>query len=239
MRKTGLGLLAMTISLVLGTVISLGSMAAMRGHLETEALTSQPLAAPTVLVTCLSPASIGLEVAAIALIFRHRRGFGAEHERMSRLAVILYLVWAAANLLVFLPLSILGMMNGSRALVLAGQWVKATSALLAFAVPLLLVFGLSHRSQRAVLVLGLLLSAVGSFGSIASSIGTMELEEIDAGGIALHTPRWDVDYTSGLYPILLTAGHVGGFVYLGVYASLARRMWRASASVTAQRATTA
>jgi hypothetical protein len=73
MKKTAWGLSAMTLSLLLGTIIAVGSLAAMGGQMDTEALTSQPLGLPTILVSCLEPLAILLEVAAVALILRSSR----------------------------------------------------------------------------------------------------------------------------------------------------------------------
>jgi hypothetical protein len=224
MRKTRLGLIAMTASLVLGSVISLGSLLVSGGQLDTEAMTRQVVSPQTVLVTCLDPLTIGLEIAAIVLIVRSRHHFGGGHPRLAVWAAILYVAWAAANLLGFLPLSIVGMMRGSRPLLLAGQWVKTSSAALAFAVPALLVFGLSSKPQRLLLGLALLLSLAGSLGNLALTIGQLEMQPITTGGQTLYVPKWDVDYTAGPYPALVTASHVGGFLYLLAYAWLAWRM---------------
>jgi hypothetical protein len=235
MSKTALGLMAMTVSLVLGTVISLGSLIASGGQLDTEAMTGQLLSPQTVLVTCLDPLAIGLEVAAIVLIVRGRHHFGASHPRLAVWAAILYVAWAAANLLGFLPLSIVGMMQGSRPLLLAGQWVKAASAGLAFTVPVLLVFGLSPKPQRLLLGLALLLSIVGGLGNLALTIGQLEIQPITTGGHTLYAPKWDVDYTAGVYPALVAASHVGGFLYLAAYVWLGWRIRSRRARATAEK----
>jgi sugar phosphate isomerase/epimerase len=66
---------------------------------------------------------------------------------------------------------------------------------------------------------------MGGFGSVALSIGHLQLVPIQAAGQTLHVARFQVDYTSGLYPALLTIGHVGGLLYLVVYLYLARKLW--------------
>lgn len=166
---------------------------------------------------------------------RDRRQFGTLHRRLAWAAAILYLVWAAANLFGFLPLSFLSTQNGSLSLALAGQWIKAASALLAFAVPALLVFGLSPRALRVGLGLGWLLSAIGGFGSIATAISHFQLTPITAAGRTLYVAKFAVDYTAGAYPALLTASHIGGLLYLVLYLYLVRRMWlRTRASSVAQ-----
>jgi hypothetical protein len=234
MRRTAWGLSAMSVSLALGTVIAVGSLIALRGQLDSDALTRQPLSVPTVLVSCLDPLAILFEIAAIVLIVRDGRQFGVGHRRFARAAAGLYVTWAAANLLGFLPLSYLGLRSGSLPVALAGQWVKAVAGLLAYAVPAMLAFGLGGRVPRVGLCLGLLLSAVGSFGTVAMSLCDFQLQPITAAGQIMYVAKLSVDYTTGLYPALLATSYTGGALYLLVYIYLARQAWlrERSASVT-------
>jgi hypothetical protein len=225
MKRTTFGLSAMTLSLVFGWIIALGSLLATRGQLDTKALTSQAFNLPTILVSCLDPMSILLEIAAIVLILRDSRQFGTLHRRLAWIAAIVYILWATANLLGFLPLSFISAMNGSRSMALTGQWIKALSALLAFLVPVLLVFGISSRALRAILGFGWLFSAMGGFGGIAISLSNFQLEAINTAGQTMYVTKLNVDYTQGLYPTLLMIGYIGGLLYLLVYAYLA---WRIS-----------
>jgi hypothetical protein len=221
MKKILYACYAMTISLVLGTLIASGSLIALGGRLSSEALTAAPLGIPTLLVTCLDPLAIALEIAAIVLIVRGRKLFGPTQQRLAVLAAALYVLWAGANLFGFLPLSLLSWQNGSLPTALLGQWIKAAAALLAYAVPALLVFGMSRPAQRWLLVLGFVLSAVGSFGSVALAIGQMTLIRQEVSGSVLYVASFDVDYTQFPFPLLLVASYVGGLLYLGVYGWLA------------------
>jgi hypothetical protein len=225
MKRTALGLSAMTLSLLFGWIIALGSLLATHGQLDTKVLTGQPFNLPTLLVSCLNPMSILLEITAIVLILRDSREFGTLHHRLARIAAIVYFLWAIANLLGFLPLTFLSAMNGSRSMALAGQWIKALSALLAFLVPVLLVYGMSSRALRAILGLGWLFSAVGSFGSIVISLSNFQLEAMNIAAQTMYVTKLDVDYTQDMYPALLLIGYVGGLLYLLVYPYLA---WRIS-----------
>ena len=230
MKRTVLGLSAMSISLLCGTIISLGSLVAMRGQLNSELLSQRPFSLPSLLVTCLDPLAVLMEIGALVLIVRDSRRFGASHRRLAWAAMGLYIAWAAANLFGFLPLSFMSALNGSRSLALAGQWVKALAALLAYLVPLLLVFGLSPRPWRIALGLGLFLSVIGSFGVIALSIAHLQLAPIAAAGQTLYVARFSIDYTKGLFPTLLVAGHLGGALYLVVYARLLWMAWQGMCS---------
>ena len=165
------------------------------------------------------------KVELVVLIVLDSRQFGVLQHRLAWAAAILYCVWAVANLFGFLPLSLLSAQNGSLSLALTGQWIKAISALLAFAVPALLVVGLSPKAMRVGLGLGWLLSAIGGFGSVAMAISHLQLEPISAAGQTLYVAKFSVDYTAGVYPALLAASHVGGLLYLVVYVYLARKLW--------------
>lgn len=41
----------------------------------------------------------------------------------------------------------------------------------------------------------------------------------------MHVPQFDVDYTGGLYPVLLALGYVGSALYILAYALLVWRKW--------------
>jgi hypothetical protein len=219
-RRTLFGLSAMSLSLICGTIISLGSLAATRGQLNSDLLAQRPFSLPNLLVTCLDPLAVLMEIAALVLIVGESRRFGAFHRRMSWAAVGLYSTWAAANLLGFLPLSLISARSGSLSMALAGQWIKAIAALLAYMVPATLVYGLSPRPLRIAIGLGLFLSIIGSFGVIALSVPYLQLAPIAAVGQTLHVARFAIDYTRGPFPVLIIAGQLGGVLYLAVYACL-------------------
>ena len=68
MKRTALGLSAMVGSFLLGTITAVGSLIAMEGKLDTATLTAQPFSVPTLLVACLDPLAILLEIPALALL---------------------------------------------------------------------------------------------------------------------------------------------------------------------------
>lgn len=226
MKRTAWGLLAMLISFLLGTIIAVGSLVSMRGKLDTAALTSQAFSLPTVLVCCLDPFAILLEVVAIVLVVVDSDQVGNPHRRLARIAAILFAVWAVVNLGVFLPLSFVGMQRGSLVLVKAGQMAKAGAALLQYAVPFLLVLGLRPGLPRTLLWLALVLTVIGNFGVVTLPIAGIQLEAVEVSGQVMYTPRFSVDYTSGAYPVLLGVGYMGGALYLVAYGLLTWHFFR-------------
>jgi hypothetical protein len=231
MRRTAWAVLAMCISFLLGTIIAVGSLVSMGGRLDTERLTAAPLSVPTVLVSCLDPLAIVLEIAAIVLIVIDSKQVGNPHRRLARTAAILFVLWGVLNLGVFLPLSFAGMQRGSLALVKTGQMVKAGAALLQYAIPFLLVYGLSGEGLRGLLWLALLLTVVGNFAVVVLPMGSIELVAIQAAGRELYVPQFSVDYTRGLYSVLLGMGYAGGVLYMITYGYLAAKLFRSTASV--------
>jgi hypothetical protein len=221
MKRTTWGLWAMCLSLLLGTVIALGSLISVGGQLDTADLVENPISVPTLLVSCLDPLAILLEIAAIVLVVSQARHYGSLHHRLAWTAAILYVLWAAANLLGFLPLSMRSAQTGSLSMALAGQWIKAGAALLAYTVPALLVLGLGNRTTRAVAAAGWLISAIGDFCTVATTIPAIALEPVATGDRVTYAVQFSVDYMGGLYPILLAMGYIGGALYLGVYLYLA------------------
>ncbi|MCL4560870.1 MAG: hypothetical protein M1281_09680 [Chloroflexi bacterium] len=221
MKKISYALIAMVISLVFGTIIASGSLIALGGKLNSEALTNQPLGIPTVLVSCLDPLAIALEIAAIVLIVRGRKLFSGLHQRLVVLAGALYLLWGAANLFGFLPLSLISSWNGSLQTALTGQWIKAAAGLLAYAVPALLIFGMSQPAQCWLLGLGFVLTAAGSFGSVALTIGQLTLIPQSIGSQVMYVASFNANYTQFPFPLLLASSYLGGLLYLFVYAWLA------------------
>jgi hypothetical protein len=230
MKRTAWAMLAMSISFLLGTIIAVGSLVSMGGRLDTARLAAAPLSVPTVLVSCLDPLAILLEIVAIVLIVIDSKQVGNPHHRLTWTAAIFFAIWGVLNLGVFLPLSFVGMRRGSLVLVKIGQMVKAGAALLQYAIPFLLVYGLSRKAPRVLLWLALILTVVGNFGVVVLSIRGIELEAIEAAGQELYTPQFSVDYTSGLYPILLGMGYTGGALYMTAYGFLAVRFFRGDRS---------
>jgi len=182
------------------------------------------------LVICLDPFAILLEIVAIVLIVMDSKQVGNPHHRLAWTAAIFFAIWGVLNLGVFLPLSFVGMRRGSLVLVKIGQMVKAGAALLQYAIPFLLVYGLSRKAPRVLLWLALILTVVGNFGVVVLPITGIELEAIEAAGQELYTPQFSVDYTSGLYPILLGMGYIGGALYMTAYGFLAVRFFRGDRS---------
>jgi hypothetical protein len=226
-KRTAWGLTAMLVSFLLGTAIALGSLAATGGRLDTAALAAQPFNVPTLLVTCLDPFAILLEIAAIILIVTDSRRFGVLHHRLAWAAAVFFVIWAIANFGAFLPLSFLGMQRGSLTVVKTAQMVKAGAALLQYSIPFLLAFGLTRRAPRVLLWLALTLTAVGNFGVVALPIGGIQLQSVESLGRTMYVPHFDIDYTTGAYPVLLALGYIGGVLYVLVYAFLTWQSWKA------------
>jgi hypothetical protein len=225
-KRTVFGLAAMSVSLLLGIIVALGSLAAMGARLGSTALTT--VSVPTLLIMCLDPPAILLEIAAIVLIVVGSRRVGGLHRRLTWTAAILFVVWGVANVGGFVPLSFVGLRRGSLALVKAGQWVKVGAAVLQYLMPFLLVFGLTRKWSRVLLCLALALMAAGNFLLVALPIRGIELESVGLPGQTMYVPRIEVDYRTGVYPLLLGMGHAGGLLYLAVYAFLAWDTWRAN-----------
>ncbi len=230
MKRTTWGMLAMSIAFLLGTIIALGSLVSMGGKLDTERLTATPLSLPTLLVSCLDPLAILLEVAALVLIVLDSKHIGNPHRRLVLTAAIFFTIWALLNVGGFLPLSFIGMRRGSLRMVKVGQMVKAGAALLQYAIPFLLVYGLSHKTARVLLWTALILTIVGNFGVVVLPIRSIALEAIDTAGQTLYTPRFRVDYTKGIYPVLLGMGYTGGALYMIAYGLLTVRFFRVERS---------
>lgn len=228
MKRIAWGTLAMSLSFLLGSIISAGSFLAMGGRLESEQLTATPFSLPTLLVSCLDPLVIMLEIAAMIVIVRESRRMGGAQKRMAWMAAIFFVLWGVLNLGVFIPLSITGMRRGSLELVKTGQMVKAIAALLQYAVPFLLVFCLSRKTPRVLLIVALILTIVGNFSVVVNTINAMELKVSTAGGETLRTPQFSVDYTSGIYPYLLATGYTGGGLYMIAYGILTARFFKKS-----------
>jgi hypothetical protein len=216
----------MLASLLLGFLISGGSLVAMGGRLDSAALAARPLGLPNLLVACLDPAAVALEIAAIVLIILDSRQSTGVHRLLALLAGVFFALWAIANLGGFLPPSFMGMQRGSLALVKAGQWVKMLAALLQYSVPFLLVFGLSHGLSRALLWLALILTVAGNLGTVALTISGIQLELVEYSGQTLYAPRFQADYRTGIRMVLLALGYLGGILYIGVYAILTWHTWR-------------
>jgi hypothetical protein len=228
MKRTAWGMMVMGLSFLLGMIIAVGSLISMGGQLNTARLTGTPLSAPTVLVTCLDPFVILLEIAAIALIVIDSKAVGNSHRRLAWISAVAFVIWGALNLGVFLPVSFIGMQRGSLALVKAGMTVKAVAGLLQYAIPFLLVFELSRGVPRSRLLLwaALILTVVGNFGVVIRPLGGLMLDAVETAGRTVYAPRFDVDYRHGWYPLLLGMGYAGGLLYMVAYGLLGVRFFK-------------
>jgi len=224
MRRTELGLWLVLALLIVGTALSLSSLVSMGWKLRAETFSrSVPLNALA------SPFLAALEVAAIALIVSDSKRVGGTHRQLALASIAFFLAWAALNFAVYLPLSFLGMSTGSLELVRLGLTVKAAAAVLQYAVPFLLEYGLTHHNGvRAVLWLALAATVVGGLGITATPIADVELRAIVVTGTKFYVPKYEVDYASGPYPVFLVLSHVGGVLYILVYAVVAATLRKAT-----------
>jgi hypothetical protein len=220
----------MSVSFLLSAALALGSLTLMEGRLDAASL-DQPFSVVALLVACLDPFAILLEIAAIVLIVWDSRLVGELHRRLAWAAVGCFVLWVVANVGGFLPLTLIGLRRGSLGLVKEGQMIKAGAALLQYTVPFLLAFGLTQGWWRALMWLALALTVIGNFGVVVSPISGMWLEPIEVPGMEMYAPRFDVDYTTGAYPVLLGLGYAGTALYLVAYVALAWRVWRGAEDV--------
>ena len=97
MKRTAWAMLAMSILFLLGTIIAVGSLVSMGGRLDTARLIAAPLSVPTVLVSCLDPLAILLEIVAIVLIVMDSKQVGNPHHRLAWTAAIFFAIWGVLN----------------------------------------------------------------------------------------------------------------------------------------------
>ena len=223
MRKIKVGLIAMLVSFGLSAIVGLGSLLSTGGNIDTSVMSKATLAVPTLLVSLLTPLALILEIVAIVLIVRGSKYAGRTQRRMALLALWFFIAWAAANVFGFLPLTFFALKSGSLGVLRAGQGTKAVAALLQYAVPFLLVFRLTRGWARLTLWLGLVLTVVGNFATVALGASAMSLRAVSEPTIVSHVPTFAVDYTTGLYPLLLAMGYAGGLLYIASYLSLTVR----------------
>lgn len=223
-RKTRLGIYLMLASFLLGMIVSVGSFLSMRGVLNTDAMSGPGIQLPTALVSLLTPWAIILEVVAIVLFLTNSRTVGGLHRRLVLVAVWFLVVWAVMNLGGFLPLTFAALRQGSLSMLRTGQAVKAVAAILQYSIPFLLIFGIAVPRIKKLLWAGLILTVVGNFSTVLMGGMSMELRAVESAGMASHVPRLVVDYTKGLYPVLLGLGYAGGVAYILAYAVMLTRM---------------
>jgi len=89
-------------------------------------------------------------------------------------------------------------------------------------------------AAESIALVGSLTDGRGSFAVVVLPIGGMELAAVEAAGQTLHVPRFAVDYTSGLYAVLLGLGYAGGVMYMIAYVLLAVHFFREDQSGVVQ-----
>jgi hypothetical protein len=223
-RRTRIGVYLMLVSFTLGMIVSLGSLLSTHGVIDSDAMSSSSrISTPTALVSLFSPWSIILEVVAIVLILLNSKLVGGLHRRLVLVAVWFFVLWAVLNLGGFLPLTFMALQRGSLQMLRAGQALKATAAVLQYTIPFLLVFGIAVPSVRKLLWIGLVLTVVGNFATVFLGGMSMEMQAVEGTGAVSYVPKLIVDYTKGLYPVLLGTGYAGGLAYILAYALLPTR----------------
>lgn len=210
--KTGLWI--MLLSMILSEALSLGSLVLTRWKL------SPGHASGTTMLSFLSFLAVVLEIAAIALMVAVRRV-----RRLAVAAAMFFIAWAILNLAVYTPLVFIGVSRGSIELVKLGLGVKAAAAILQYSIPLLLAYGLARSSGiKRVLWLALVLAIVGGLGILVLPILSVRLEQVVASSGKLYVPKYEVEYASWPYPILLLFSHLGGILYMVAYAIIIRKL---------------
>ena len=230
MRRTRIGLSAMLLSMILSEVISLSSLVPTGGRLTSENIAS-PFSIATILVSLLEPVALILEIIAIVLIASDsKRSTGASiHRRLTFTAGAFFIVWAAFNFGVYLPLSLLGMKTGSLQLVKLALAIKAAAALFQYSIPFLLVYGIVRNGKtRLALWVALIAIIVGGLGVVTTPIASVRLEPVVVSNNRLYVPKYEVDYTSWPYPAFLVLSYPGGILYMLVYAITITKLRSAS-----------
>ena len=223
-RRTRIGIYLMLASFVMGMIVAVGWLVSMRGVLDTDTVGASPLGLPTILVSLLTPWAIIFEVVAVVLILLDSRLVGGLHRRLALTALWFLIAWGVMNIGGFLPLTFMAVQRGSLGMLRAGQIVKAVAAIFQYAIPFLLVFGIALPRTRKLLWVALILTVVGNFATVILGGTAMELQAVETSGAISYVPKLVVDYTKGLYPVLLTLGYAGGLVYIVAYVSLITRM---------------
>jgi hypothetical protein len=226
MKRTWQGLVAMVGSFLLSSIVALGALLAMGGRLSSEAMLASPLSAPTLLIAVFVPWAILLEILAIVFVLKDSRKVGEPHRRFAIVALALFVLWAAANLGGFVPVTFAALRRGSLEMARAGQMIKASAALLQYAVPFFLAIGLARGTTRGILWAALIASVIGNFGAVVLTVRQMTLTPPVPGGLNMWLPRFEVDYTQGFLPPLLGCAYAGAFLYVAAYALLAARLRR-------------
>ncbi len=223
-RRTRIGVYLMLTSFVMGMIVAVGWLLSMGGILDTDAMGASPLGVPTILVSLLTPWAIIFEVVAVVLVLLDSRLVGGLHRRLALTALWFLIAWGVMNVGGFLPLTFMAVQRGSLGMLRAGQIVKAVAAIFQYAIPFLLVFGIALPRTRKLLWIALVLTLVGNFATVIMGGTAMELQALETPGAVSYVPRLVVDYTKGIYPVLLALGYAGGLAYIVAYVSLVTRM---------------
>jgi len=150
---------------------------------------------------------LALEVVAVYYVYR------AGYEGWAKASVALLTAWLALNLLVFVPLAVRGMYEGSPDLVRWGLLVKVAGALLNYLVPVIAVYGFPGVPRS------LLWAA---FATVSASHLALDVPPVWAVRLerrgAVHVPVLDIDLSTGHRTSLLIANYIGSLLYLTSYA---------------------
>ena len=236
MKRVKAGLWAMLLSMVLGEILSLGSLVSTGGRLSSEHAAS-PLSAVTILVTLTEPLALVLEITAIVLVVTGSKQLAEKGyaRRLALTAAAFFLAWGVLNLAVYMPLTLAGMREGSLELVRLGLGVKVVAALLQYSIPFLLAYGLARRGKvRQGLWLALVLTVVGGLGVTALPITSVRLEPVIVSSGKLYVPRYEVNYTSWPYPLFLVLSHLGGVLYMIIYGIIIKDFEAATRSLASK-----
>jgi hypothetical protein len=198
----------------------------LRGYVLGGILGEKAYTGMALLTVCIEPLAVLLQVAAILVLARVHRTLGGTRLRLIVLAGYLYGAWAAVNLAGFLPLTFISGFTGWHWAVIAGQWVRGTATLLAFAVPAALGWSFVPPLGRWAFAGGFVLRAIGGMGSLALSLTRLRLDPMVIGRRIFYTPNLQMSPVSGFGIILGVVGLVGVAIYFFMYSALIIRIFR-------------
>lgn len=225
--RTSWGITLIGVSLLFGVIAIISSIITMmNGQMNLDSLSSTGLSASTLLLSCLTPLAGILELIGIILLFQDSKKVSNLHRRLTLAGLVILALTFILSVVIPIPLGYIGTTTGNIDMMRVTYFIQMGSIILSSAFYVVVAWGITQIVHKSALIFSGVLASIGSIGAQIMASSTLKMQQMTMNGISVYTFLPDLNYTSGLYPLLNIVSLTGSVIAMVVYIVLAIQTWK-------------